>query len=212
MPNFLISPKDIYSAIDDNGNPLVGGELFTYIAGSNTPTPTFTDATGTVENTNPVILDSRGEAHVWISDEMVYKFVLREPASEGGAIIRTTDNIQANNGGGGVGLSYVSHSNSDSITLDGLGTEPSPLTANLIISSITSNALSITTAGGGGVYVADLSEAISDKLDKVQTEAQSVVSSVEFLNDEYTHDDQIHQCALLNSVPDLSPVRESQIL
>lgn len=185
MPNFLISPKDIYSAIDDNGNPLSGGQLYTYIAGSNTPADTWTDATGTVKNDNPIILDSRGEARVWLSDEMVYKFVLRQPASEGGAIIRTTDNIQANNGGGGVGISYVAHSDSDTISLDGLGTEPSPLTANLLISSITSNALGITTAGGGGVYVADLSEAISDietelnnKLDKVDPTAQSVVSEV----------------------------------
>ncbi len=175
MPNFLISPKDIYSAIDDNGNPLVGGELFTYIAGSNTPIPTYTDATGSVENTNPVILDSRGEAPVWLNDEMVYKFVLRQPASEGGAIIRTTDNIRANNGGGGVGLSYVSHSDSETISIDGLGTASSPLTANVLISSISANALGITT---GGLYVADMSEAIADKLDKVQTDAQSVVSEV----------------------------------
>lgn len=162
MANFLISPKDIYSAIDDNGNPLTGGQLFTYIAGSSTPADTYTNASGNTKNDNPIILDSRGEAPVWLDDTMVYKFVLRYPASEGGAIIRTTDNITANNGGGGAGISFVTHADSDTITLDGLGTAGSPLTANAIISSITSNALGITTSGGGGMYVADLSEAIAD--------------------------------------------------
>jgi hypothetical protein len=177
MPNYLISPKDIYSALDLNGNPLEGGQLFTYIAGSSTPTPTYTDASGTVENTNPIILDTRGEARVWLNDEFVYKYVLKTSVENGSVTIRTTDNIQANNGGGGGGLSSVTHSDSLTISLDGLGTAPSPLTADVLISSISANALGITT---GGLYVSDLSDAIADKLDKVQVGAQSVESEVEF--------------------------------
>ena len=148
MANFLISPKDIYSADDANGNPLVGGQLFTYIAGSNTPAATYTDATGTVENLNPIILDSRGEAHVWLSDELVYKYVLTKSVADGGAEIRTTDNIQANNGGGGGGdLSFVAHIDSTTISIEGLGTLPSPLSATAIISSIPTNALEVITSG-----------------------------------------------------------------
>ena len=200
MANYLISPKDIYSAIDDNGNPLTGGQLFTYIAGSSTPADTFTDASGNTKNDNPIILDSRGEAPVWLDDTLVYKFVLRRPASEGGGIIRTTDNIRANNGGGGIGLSFVTHSDSDTISLDGLGTAGSPLIANALISSITSNALSITTSGGGGMYVADLSSAVAtlsiNKLDKVNPAPQSVVSPVAF-NDTIT----------LNSTADETPIK-----
>lgn len=177
MPNFLISPKDIYSALDDNGNPLSGGRLYTYVAGSSTPTPTFTDASGNVENANPVVLDARGEAPVWLNDEMVYKFVLRMPAPDN-TTIRTTDNITANSGGGSVGISFVTHTDSTSVELNGLGTPASPLEATALISSITSNALGITTSGSGGMYVADLSEAIADKLDKVDPTAQSVVSEV----------------------------------
>jgi len=195
MANFLISPKDIYSAIDDNGNPLTGGQLYTYIAGSSTPADTFTDASGNTKNDNPIILDSRGEAPVWLDDTMVYKFVLRYPASEGGGIIRTTDSISANNGGGSVGISFVTHSDSDTITLDGLGTAGSPLTANALISSISSNALGITTSGiSGGMFVNDLTPRVvsledavavidtelDNKLDKVQAGAQSVASEVTF--------------------------------
>ena len=187
MPNYLISPKDIYSGIDDNGNPLVGGQLFTYIAGSTTPADTFTNASGNTKNDNPIILDSRGEAPVWLDDTLVYKFVLRQPANEGGGLIRSTDNISANNGGGSVGISFVTHANSDTITLEGLGTAGSPITANALISSITSNALGITSNGGGGLYVTDLSSAIAtlsiNKLDKVDSAPQSVVSPVTF-NDE----------------------------
>lgn len=158
MANFLISPKDIYSADDANGNPLVGGQLFTYIAGSATPTATYTDATGTVENDNPIILDARGEARVWLNDEFVYKYVLHKSVADGGAEIRTTDNIQANNGGGGGGIGFVSHDDSTTVSLTGLGTPPSPLIAELTPATVTD---------------------IANKLDKVQAGAQSVVSEVE---------------------------------
>lgn len=50
---------------DAGGNPLVGGKLYTYEAGTTTPLATYTDSTGNTANPNPVILDSRGEASVW---------------------------------------------------------------------------------------------------------------------------------------------------
>jgi hypothetical protein len=49
-----------------NGEPLVGGKLYSYAAGTTTPLVTYTDQAGTSVNTNPVILDSRGEANVWL--------------------------------------------------------------------------------------------------------------------------------------------------
>jgi len=49
-----------------NGEPLVGGKLYSYAAGTTTPLVTYTDQAGTSANTNPVILDSRGEASVWL--------------------------------------------------------------------------------------------------------------------------------------------------
>jgi hypothetical protein len=36
---------------DANGNPLVGGKLFTYAAGTTTPLATYTDSTGLTPNT-----------------------------------------------------------------------------------------------------------------------------------------------------------------
>jgi len=74
---------------DNNGNPLVAGKLYTYEAGTTTPLATYTDSTATTPNTNPIILDSRGEANVWLSATQ-YKFELRTAAD---ALIWTVDNI-----------------------------------------------------------------------------------------------------------------------
>ena len=64
MANLMPLPKMRFS--DNNGNPLVGGKVFFFEAGTNTPKNTFTDSTGLTPNTNPVILDSRGEASIWL--------------------------------------------------------------------------------------------------------------------------------------------------
>ena len=40
---------------DNNGNPLVGGKLYTYAAGTTTPLATYTDASSGTPNTNPII-------------------------------------------------------------------------------------------------------------------------------------------------------------
>jgi hypothetical protein len=57
---------------------LVGGKLFTYAAGTTTPIATYTDHTGNTSNTNPVILDSTGQASVWLVDTTAYKYVLKD--------------------------------------------------------------------------------------------------------------------------------------
>lgn len=74
---------------DNDGNPLVGGKLYTYEAGTTTPLATYTDSTGATPNTNPVILDSRGEANVWLAAQS-YKFVLKTSTD---TTIWTVDNV-----------------------------------------------------------------------------------------------------------------------
>lgn len=63
---------------DINGRPLVGGKLYTYKAGTSTPTPTYTNKYGTTPNTNPVILNERGECQAWLVEGKRYKFVLKD--------------------------------------------------------------------------------------------------------------------------------------
>jgi hypothetical protein len=64
MTTLTPTPKQQF--LDANGNPLVGGKVYTYAAGTTSPLTTYTDQSGSVPNTNPVILDSRGEAAIWL--------------------------------------------------------------------------------------------------------------------------------------------------
>ena len=61
------------------GTPAVGYKLFFYVAGSvNTKQTTYTDSTGTVANTNPVVLNSLGQptTELWFASGLSYKCVL----------------------------------------------------------------------------------------------------------------------------------------
>ncbi|MFM0638086.1 hypothetical protein PQQ63_15395 [Paraburkholderia metrosideri] len=51
--------------IDQNGHPLVGGQVYFYTPGTETPMDTWQDPGETTPNTNPVVLDSRGQAAIW---------------------------------------------------------------------------------------------------------------------------------------------------
>lgn len=73
-----LAPPPVFRANDNNGNPLAAGQLFTYQAGTLVPQATFTDSTGVTQNTNPVILNSRGEANIWLTAGLFYKLVLED--------------------------------------------------------------------------------------------------------------------------------------
>lgn len=74
---------------DNNGDPAVGYKLYTYETGTTTPKPTYTDADGSIPNANPIVLDSRGEATIYL-DGGLYTFVLKTPAE---ATIWTRDDV-----------------------------------------------------------------------------------------------------------------------
>jgi hypothetical protein len=62
---------------DSNGNPLSGGKLYTYQAGTTTPQATYV-AAGGAANDNPVILDASGECNLWLDPSLSYKFTLKD--------------------------------------------------------------------------------------------------------------------------------------
>jgi hypothetical protein len=74
----VLSPPLVFQGLTKSGQPLVGGMLFTYVAGTSTPQPTYTDSTQTTPNTNPVILDASGQASVWLDVNLTYKLVLND--------------------------------------------------------------------------------------------------------------------------------------
>ena len=89
-----LTPSPFMQFFTAGGVPLVGGKLYTYAAGTSTLLATYTDATGTQFNSNPVILDSRGEAAVWL-DTAAYKFKLTDSTD---VEIWTADNIEGSVG------------------------------------------------------------------------------------------------------------------
>lgn len=77
-----------------NGDPLSGGLLYSYAAGTTAPQTTYTDSTGGTAHSNPIVLDSSGRVpsgEIWLTSSLIYKFVLRTSA---GVLIGTYDNIQ----------------------------------------------------------------------------------------------------------------------
>lgn len=93
MPTDL-SPSPKLQFFSSSGELLVGGKLYSYQAGTTTPLATYTDSTGTTANTNPIILDVRGEANVWLGTS-AYKFVLKDSND---VSIWTVDNITSAQG------------------------------------------------------------------------------------------------------------------
>lgn len=72
-----LMPQGKQQYFDSNSNELSGGRVYTYAAGTSTPLATFSDAAGAVPNTNPVVLNARGEATIFWADSS-YKVVLKD--------------------------------------------------------------------------------------------------------------------------------------
>lgn len=85
---------------DNNGDPLSGGKVFTYAAGTTTPQATFTTNAGNVAHANPIVLDSAGRVpsggEIWLTDSVSYKFLITNST---GTTIGTYDNLTGNGNG-----------------------------------------------------------------------------------------------------------------
>ena len=88
---------------DSNGNPLSGGMIYTYAAGTNTPAATYTTSAGTVQHSNPIVLDAAGRVptgEIWLTDGISYKFVIQTSAA---VLVGTYDNIV------GINSNYIAY-------------------------------------------------------------------------------------------------------
>jgi hypothetical protein len=78
---------------DNNGNPLAGGKIFTYLAGTTTNAATYTTNAGNIAHSNPIILDGAGRVpsgEIWLTNGINYKFVVQDSANN---LIGTFDNV-----------------------------------------------------------------------------------------------------------------------
>lgn len=76
-----LSPPPVFQGIGQGGVILVGGQLGTFQAGTNTPQVTYADRALSQPNTNPVILNANGQASIWLDPTLSYKFVLSDSNS-----------------------------------------------------------------------------------------------------------------------------------
>lgn len=94
--------------LDNSGNVLSGGKIYTYAAGTTTPATTYTSSTGGTANSNPIILNSAGRVpyEIWLTDGTVYKFVLKDSND---VLIATYDNLT------GINSNFVNFTNQQEI-------------------------------------------------------------------------------------------------
>lgn len=85
-----LTPSPKMQFFTANGIPLVGGKLYTYVSGTTTPLATYVDQLGSASNPNPVIMDSRGEAGVWLANAQLYTMVLKDSLDN---LIWTSDGV-----------------------------------------------------------------------------------------------------------------------
>lgn len=96
MAQFL-APLINTQQFDANGDPLSGGLIEVYLAGSSTPATTTSDKAGVVPNSWPIVLNTLGlntQGAVWITGGAAYKYVIKNAA---GVTLRTIDNISGIN-------------------------------------------------------------------------------------------------------------------
>jgi hypothetical protein len=168
---FQLPPNPKFQQFDTNGNPLTGGKLYTYLAGSSDPVSTYTDSSGATANTNPVILDARGEADVWISDNVTYKFVLTDASD---VEIWSVDNISATAGGSGGG-----GGNDEFVRVTGADLASQYLSEKLVAGQD----ISITTLNAGAVEQLEIASTL-DTTNFVTTDTtQTITGAKTFDND-----------------------------
>jgi hypothetical protein len=127
---------------DDNGVPLAGGLLYTYQAGTSSNLTTYTSSSGSVANSNPIVLDSGGRVpnEIWLIGGDSYKFVLENSVS---VVIGTWDNIPGANS-----IAYP-------VTVANGGTGTNTLTANAVMLGNGVNPPQFVTAGVSGNILQD---------------------------------------------------------
>lgn len=70
VAEYILAPNARWQGRNSTGAPVVNGKLYTYVNGTVTPKATYQDYEGSQANTNPVILDAKGEANIyWATDE-----------------------------------------------------------------------------------------------------------------------------------------------
>lgn len=162
----VLAPQPKAQFFDASGSPLVGGKVFTYAAGTTTPLETYTSESAVTPNTNPVILDSRGECDLWFSPASSYKVVLKSATD---ALQWTVDNIST--------YGTLASQNSNNVAITGGTITGVTLTVN-VVGDVSGNAGTVTN----GVYL----DAVQTVTNKTLTGMASASTVKDSLGTDYT--------------------------
>ncbi|WP_455154188.1 hypothetical protein [Cupriavidus campinensis] len=97
MPAVKFSPFGNTQTVNATGAPANGWKIYTYQAGSSTPLAAYTDSTGNVAQSNPIIINSLGfptNGQIWLQSGVSYKLVLTDASD---VVQKTEDNISGIN-------------------------------------------------------------------------------------------------------------------
>ena len=85
------APAYFLEILDATGDPVLGGRLYTFAAGTTTDKTTWSNAAKTVANSNPIVAGADGKiGPVFMTDGEGYKFVEKDASD---VTLRTQDGI-----------------------------------------------------------------------------------------------------------------------
>jgi hypothetical protein len=149
---------------NNDGVPLAGGKIATYLAGTTTPAATYTTSAGSIAHSNPIILDSSGRVptgEIWVTNNILYKFILYDLND---VLIGSYDNL--------VGINDVNASN---ITY-------TPNANSLFTATTVAGALDqVSNKQSGSSYVGFLASGTAAVQTDVQTKLREFVSVFDFM-------------------------------
>jgi hypothetical protein len=93
MTTAILCPQLTVKSWLNNGLPNAFGTVASFQAGSTTPVATYTDYTAGTPNANPLTLNARGEANIYLLPNVGYKIA---EADSAGNPIKTTDQVVQN--------------------------------------------------------------------------------------------------------------------
>lgn len=92
------APSAYQTVLDTSGNPVNNAKICTYLAGTSTPTATYSDSSGSL-NANPIRADTAGRFTMFLTIGTSYKLVFQDASGTvgtcDGATIRTVDGVAA---------------------------------------------------------------------------------------------------------------------
>lgn len=97
MATYYLSPIGVLiQQLSNSGQPLSGGQVFVYQAGTTTAQTNYTDSTGTVANPQPILLNSAGRLvnSIWLATNQPHKLILQDSV---GNTLTTIDQLTAIN-------------------------------------------------------------------------------------------------------------------